>query len=1001
MTFLSEYTSLINAIVKETNDVKIFKNKCLSTASVLEEILKEFQKVDSSLEVSQDDKSLLNEYLQKLSTLIRSLQSDEEVKNFLNSQMPIQQPVTEINECVDDIISLLNKYDLLKTFKMPSVILYNDFVLIDELLTNPSYQDLKTIQERRQEIDDSIKQIQKPDADIDVVSNDEDIFATLNEFYNYKLNPTDYIKKSVEADNELFTTYLGEKTIGSKEKVRIMVLHDTNKFKRIFSILTTIRHPYLESFVGACATQGEVEIVTLKAGAKLQKLFQIDEYLDDDENGDLYDDSENTFVYLEPGDRTIIAFKIAQAMAFLHSHGVIHRDLSSNNIFIKKVADKEDENKYEIIPIITNFANSHLLSRNSILGMTNIHMNPSISSFIAPELTDTPNYDEKVDVFAFGGILYELLTDKSPYDEISNAGGDVWKKVKDSDRPAIPDYCSDELRFLIEMCWNQAPEQRPSFHNIVDYMLPNEGKEIITFPSDIDNKESIKKFYEQYTITSNSIRECLDTFDQIIDSIGDSYQYRFEFFHARPIISNYQYLLTTSKYPSLKNPTEQENKNISNLSNTLKELNEIILNASYNKWLSNALDDVTKITKELNHSMNQLFESMKNLGIEVVSKYEENKNDLVFDYRQLLNDFQGIIESINSEINECTKQEAIEFRKKKKLIIKKKKEIDLFFNEKDLDSDKSDDVIRSQIKDLFSQFSEFEKNEDDYFCDEPINSGISSIVYEGTDEKTDKTVAIKILNESYLKLGECSLIPLSREIAILTRLKHDYIAKFIGYVIPKDKVSVWFISEFISNGSLYKNKSELDGNNKTKIAFEIAEAMEYIHAQRILHRDLKSDNILIDLDYSPKIIDFGYSRSDIKDIAKTSQRGTYNYMAPEVINGGDYGSEADVFSYGMILWEMIMNKVPYENLSGYQIQSKIRKGVNLKFDKKCPENLKNLVTRCYNKEQSCRPSFTEIIETMMNRDDPIMFYGANAEAIRQFYADKAKKRDELKQKNLI
>lgn len=990
MSFIPEYISLIDLIVQKSKESKIFIHVCQISASILEEIKKEIILVHS--EINQDDILQLNEYIQKFLDVIQLLGYEEQVKIFLNSQDPINTPVTEINQYLIKTVDILRKYDILKSIEIPiNDSLLPDYYNIREFLTN---QDPEIIKKRQEEIDSMIEQIQDQTNDTNQKSIDDDIISTLNRFPNYKLNESDYkIKDYCYTSNPLFTCYYGEKTNGSKEKLRVIALHDKSKFKRVFSILSTIRHPYIETFVGACLKGDDVELVTKKSGVILNKLFHIDDSFDDSKSDDFYDDSEQSTVYLDTGDRTIIAFKIAQVMAFIHSQGIFHRDLSSSNICIKKVTDKEDDMKYEIFPIIINFANSRLLNDDSII-MTIRNNDSSLTSFIAPELIDTPKYDEKVDVFAFSGILYELLTGKSPIEAINGFdGNEHWKKVKKGIRPNLPDNISDELRVLIESCWSQDPKERPSFDKIINFMLPKENQKMVIFPDDEENEEAIKKFYNQFIIMSKSCKDCLDTFEKIKGNIESSYLYKNEFFNAFPIINNYQYILRNSKYSQTKNLNDEENSKILNLSQNLNKLNEIISSALN---ISNVLIDFKMITNKFKECMDNIFQSMQDLNFEVVEKYKENDKDLALDYRQILNELQEMLKQKDDQINERIDQRILQQKSGRKLVIEKKKEIENFLNQEGIK-----DAFNSQIKKSLSQYSQFEKKEEDFIIDDSdqISSGVTSVVRRGWYSITDEEVAIKILNENYLKIGESSLVYLSQEIAILIHLKHEYIAEFIGYVIPKNENSVWLVTKFIENGSLFDIKKDLTPFQKTKIAFEIAEAMEYIHSNSLLHRDLKTENVLIDGDFSPKIIDFGVARSDISDIKKTSKCGTFNYMAPEVIDGGDYGTKADVFSYGLILWEMVNNEEPFGTFSKEKIQEKIRRCAPLKFKGKCPQNLKDLIKSCYSKDKDKRPSFTQIIEKMMDKDNYIMFNGADENEVKKFYEEKEQKREKMKIKD--
>lgn len=180
---------------------------------------------------------------------------------------------------------------------------------------------------------------------------------------------------------------------------------------------------------------------------------------------------------------------------------------------------------------------------------------------------------------------------------------------------------------------------------------------------------------------------------------------------------------------------------------------------------------------------------------------------------------------------------------------------------------------------------------------------------------------------------------------------------------------------------------------KTKIAFEVAEGMEYLESKRIIHRDLKPANILISGtagNYTPKICDFGFARVD-SSLFMSNKIGTACYMAPEVIEGTLYNCKADVFSYGMILWELYFGQAPFRGISQDEVFEKIKKGEHLDFSKRIDENLKSLIEDAANTESELRPTFSEIINRMINQK--ICFGGSNTSKIREFYEQKSIKRN--------
>ena len=205
---------------------------------------------------------------------------------------------------------------------------------------------------------------------------------------------------------------------------------------------------------------------------------------------------------------------------------------------------------------------------------------------------------------------------------------------------------------------------------------------------------------------------------------------------------------------------------------------------------------------------------------------------------------------------------------------------------------------------------------------------------------------------------------------------------------------VWLISEYISNRTLTIAKFNMNYFELTKVAFQIAEVMEYLHSRRIIHRDLKPDNIMI-CNKSPILIDFGLSRNELGADTITTEMGTYNYMAPEVFKN-EYGRSVDVYSYAMILWELYSKIVPFAGKKMAVISNEISNGIRPEFDDNCPDGLRNLIIKGWSADPKSRPTFTEIIELMIK--DKISFIPKNEtdkvllDKIISFYSMKSEER---------
>jgi len=176
------------------------------------------------------------------------------------------------------------------------------------------------------------------------------------------------------------------------------------------------------------------------------------------------------------------------------------------------------------------------------------------------------------------------------------------------------------------------------------------------------------------------------------------------------------------------------------------------------------------------------------------------------------------------------------------------------------------------------------------------------------------------------------------------------------------------ISEYIPKGSLFEylhvHKLKFTEFEMLNLAFEIAIALKYLHSRKICHCDVKSSNILLDENNKIKVSDFGLSRlKNIFLIAENKGRiGTPHWMPPEIMKGNRYEESSDVYSYGMILWEMITGEIPYYGMTSIQII-----GIVGDFRKivEVPQNanpiIANLVKGCLKYEPEKRPTMEYII----------------------------------------
>ncbi|XP_052182961.1 serine/threonine/tyrosine-protein kinase HT1-like [Diospyros lotus] len=206
------------------------------------------------------------------------------------------------------------------------------------------------------------------------------------------------------------------------------------------------------------------------------------------------------------------------------------------------------------------------------------------------------------------------------------------------------------------------------------------------------------------------------------------------------------------------------------------------------------------------------------------------------------------------------------------------------------------------------------------------------------------------------------------EVTLLSRLHHQNVIKFVA---ARRKPPVFcIITEYLSQGSLraYLHKLEhksLPLEKLISIALHIARGMEYIHSQGVIHRDLKPENILINQDFHIKIADFGIACEEAYCDILADDPGTYRWMAPEMVKRKSYDRKVDVYSFGLILWEMVAGTIPYEDMTPIQAAfAVVNKNLRPAMPGDCPAAMGALIEQCWSLHPEKRPEFWQIVNVL-------------------------------------
>jgi len=281
--------------------------------------------------------------------------------------------------------------------------------------------------------------------------------------------------------------------------------------------------------------------------------------------------------------------------------------------------------------------------------------------------------------------------------------------------------------------------------------------------------------------------------------------------------------------------------------------------------------------------------------------------------------------------------------------------------------------------------------------EETIGIGSTSVVYKGKLRGVPQAVAVKeitlsTIEEQYSRETDGTVIAITRELEVWPAVRHPGILKFLGFSFTPDERVMRICSQFCTGGTLFDLLHncwdiELSNLQKRKMLLDIARAVDYLHnfQQPVMHRDLKSLNIFLlepvvdrESEIHVKLADFGFARKPEDDL--TNGAGTPHWMAPEVAQGTVYHLKVDVFSFAVIMYEVVCRHMAFETLTPEQAKHEIAQGHRPTLEGACgtdtfvPENTPNelraLIARCWSQNALDRPSMDDVVQELERLEWP-------------------------------
>lgn len=274
-----------------------------------------------------------------------------------------------------------------------------------------------------------------------------------------------------------------------------------------------------------------------------------------------------------------------------------------------------------------------------------------------------------------------------------------------------------------------------------------------------------------------------------------------------------------------------------------------------------------------------------------------------------------------------------------------------------------------------------------------IGKGGCSRVYKGC-LADGKELAVKIL-----KPTEDALRDFVSEIEIVTTLHHKNIVSLIGFCVENN--SLILVSDYLSRGSLEEVlhgekeiKHVLSWATRYKVALGVAEALDYLHhgsgTEPVIHRDVKSSNILLSEDFEPQLSDFGlanWASASSSNITSNDVAGTFGYLAPEYFMYGKVNKKIDVYAFGVVLLELLSGRKPISSgcpkgqeslvmwakpiLQGGEVKELVDPDLGNEYDSDQIERMALAASLCIRRAHQSRPQIASVLKLLQGDDDAV------------------------------
>ena len=386
------------------------------------------------------------------------------------------------------------------------------------------------------------------------------------------------------------------------------------------------------------------------------------------------------------------------------------------------------------------------------------------------------------------------------------------------------------------------------------------------------------------------------------------------------------------------------------LTSVLSDVRNLITNFSekdfINFVMNEDLDEISNKLSKIRESFNESVSALNLSEFKLSLNEEEDKIDKCEDYLRLLQRLSNIQFEIKAQ------------EKRRKQLINQLE--DFVDNNDDFLADEKAMLSEDEVEEEFNEFhKDMEINPKDYVKVRVINHGAYSEVFSGFNKKTESIVTIKQMHCSTPSVKEVKYF--KNEIETLLELKFPAVLPFLGF---SSRIPLKLVTGYMAHGALFERlhdpRKQIEPTSKTIIAIGIALGMMFLHQKGYIHTDLNTSSILLDADDYPYIADFNLMEK--VDDSSNRRLGIRPWNAPEMMTSDQYNEKVDVYSYGIILWELLTHEIPFRGMSPYSVVYEVKENnIRPLIPQNCPPRLAKLIEACWDQIPEKRPDFTSIV----------------------------------------